>query len=79
MLMLTIVQNFVKLPHLEVTFLETRYLSVFGLCKPIIYITDELSKILLQTLYLPMILTSSRNAMAIHPVVQGAVSPPIYM
>ena len=38
--MLTIVQNFVKLPYLEVTFLETSYLSVFELYRPIIYRPD---------------------------------------
>ena len=41
MLILTILQNFVKLSYLEVTFLETSYLSVFGLCRPIIYRPDE--------------------------------------
>ena len=40
MLILTIVQNFAKLPHLKSTFLETSYLSVFGLCRPMIYRPD---------------------------------------
>ena len=52
MLILTIVQKFVKLPYLEVTFLETSYLSVFGLCRPIIYRPDELFQNFLQILNL---------------------------
>ena len=54
MLILTIVQSFVKLPYLEVIFLETSYLSVFGLCIPIIYRPDELFQIFLQILHLPL-------------------------
>ena len=50
MLIVTIVQNFVKLPYLEVTFLETSYFSVLGLCRPIIYRPDDLFQILMQTL-----------------------------
>ena len=53
MLVLTRVQNFVKLPYLELTFLETSYLSVFELCRPIIYRPDDLFYFL-QILYLPM-------------------------
>ena len=37
MLIVTIVQIFVKLPYLEGTFLETSFFSVLGLCRPIIY------------------------------------------
>ena len=40
--LLTIVQKNCKLQHLEGTFLKTSYLSVFGLCRPIIYRPDEL-------------------------------------
>ena len=34
MLIVTIVQNFVKLPYLEVTFLETSYFSVWDFADP---------------------------------------------
>ena len=54
MLIVTIVQNFVNLPYLEVTFLETSYLSVLGLCRPMIYRPDDLFSIFLQILHLPM-------------------------
>ena len=54
MLILTIVQNFVKLPHLEGTFLKTSYLSVFGLCRPIIYRPDDIFEMCLHILHLPM-------------------------
>ena len=54
MLIVTIVQNFVKWPYLEVTFLETSYFSVFGLCRPMIYRPDELFQIYLQILHLLM-------------------------
>ena len=54
MLIVTIVQNFVKLPYLEVTFLETSYLIVLGFCRPIIYRPDDLFQIFLRILHLPM-------------------------
>ena len=54
MLILTLVQKFVKLPYLEVTFLEVSYLSVFELCRRIIYRPDELFQNFLQLLYLPI-------------------------
>ena len=54
MLILTIVQNFAKLPHLEGTSLKTSYLSAFGLCRPIIYRPDDLFQIFLQILQLPI-------------------------
>ena len=54
MSILTIVQNFVKLPYLDVAFLETSYLSVLGLCRPIIYRPDDLFQIFLQILQLLM-------------------------
>ena len=53
-LVLTVVQNFVNLPYLELTFLETSYLSVFGLNRPMIYRPDELCNIFLQILQLPV-------------------------
>ena len=54
MLILTIVQNFVKLPHLEGTFLKMSYLRVFGLYRPIIYRPDDLFQIFVRILHLPM-------------------------
>ena len=53
MLILTIVQNFVSLTHLDITFLETSYLNVLGLCRPIIYRQDDLFQFFLQILHLP--------------------------
>ena len=40
MLILTMVQILVKLPCVKYKFLETSYLSVFGLCWPIVYRPD---------------------------------------
>ena len=54
MLLLTIVQNFVKLPYLEVVFLETSYFSILRLCRPIIYRPDKLFQTILQILHLPI-------------------------
>ena len=54
MLILTIVQNFVKLPHLEGTLLKSSNLSVFGLFRPIIYRPDVLFQFFLQILHLPL-------------------------
>ena len=56
-LILTIVENFVLLPYLEVTFVETSYLSVFGVFRPIIYRPDELFNIIMRILCLPTELT----------------------
>ena len=56
MLILTMAQNFVKLPYLANTFLETSYLSVFGLCGPIIYRPGALCQTFFWVLGLPMIL-----------------------
>ena len=39
------------LPYLEVTSLETSYLSVFGLCRPIIYRPDGLFQIFADFVY----------------------------
>ena len=51
-MILTIVQKFVKSPYLEVKILETKYLSVFGIYRPINYRPDELFQNFLQLLYL---------------------------
>ena len=52
MLILTIVQNFVKLPYLKITFLETSYLIVLGLCRPITYKPDDFFQMFLKILHL---------------------------
>ena len=50
-------QNFAMLQYLEVTYLETSYLSVFGLCRLIIYRPDKLFEFFLQSLYLHLLMT----------------------
>ena len=69
MLIVIIVQNFVKLPDLEVTFLETSYFSVLGLYRPIIYIPDDLFQNFCRFCISPWRLTSGKNFMVIHPLV----------
>ena len=44
-LMLSIVPNYVKLPYLDVTFLEKSYQSVVRLNRPIIYRPEELFQV----------------------------------
>ena len=73
---LTIVQNFVKLPYLEVTFLETSYLRILGITRSIIYRHDELFQNFCRFCISPWILTSGKNFMVTHPVVQRAVLHP---
>ena len=61
MLISTIVQNVVKSPCLDVTFLETSYLGVFELWLPMIYRTQELCQIVLQILASQWSLSSGTN------------------
>ena len=69
MLILTIVQNCVKLPHLEVTFLETSYLSVFGLFRPMIYRLDDLFQFFCRFCISSWSLTSGKSFIVIWSVV----------
>ena len=62
MLILTIVQNYVKLPYLEVTFSETSYLTIFGLSKPIIYRPDEVFQIFCRSCISPWSSTSGKHS-----------------
>ena len=55
--------------YLEVKFVEISYLSIFRLCRPIVYRPDELFLNLLQIFYLVMELEIWHNFMVIHPVV----------
>ena len=47
-------QNFDKLPYQKITFLETCYLSILGLLRPIIYRPDELFQLFSQIFHLPI-------------------------
>ena len=72
-LILTFVQNFVKLLYLEFTCVEMSYLSVFGLSRSIIYRADELFIFFFRFCISSWSLTLGENFMIIHPVVKGAV------
>ena len=69
MLLLTIVKNFVKLSYLENTFLETSYLSVLGLCGPMIHRPDDLSQPYVWFRASLWYLTSGKNFMVVRPAV----------
>ena len=73
MLIVTILQNFVKLPYLEVTFPETSYFSVLGLRRPIIYRPDDLFEFFCRFCISTWRLTSGKNFIVIHP---GTTPPP---
>ena len=71
-------QNFFKLPYLEVTFLETSYLCVFRLFRPIIYRPDELFHFFCRFCISPWRLTSGKNFMVILLLssLGGGTTPP---
>ena len=68
---LTIVQNLAKLPYLEITFLETSYLSVFGLSRPIVYRPDNYFEFFCRFCISLWCLTSGKKIMVIHPVAKS--------
>ena len=75
MFILTIVQRFVELPYLEITFLETSYLRIFELCRPIIYRPDELFQKFLQFVHLLIKL----NILTPSSLGEGTTPLPIYL
>ena len=80
MLIVTIVQNFVKLPYLEVTFLETSYFGVLGLCRPMIYRPDDLFQFFLQILHLPMEIDIWKKFHGHTPSsLRGGTTPPAHL
>ena len=66
-----------KLPYLRITFLETSYLSVFGLCRPIIYSPDDIFQIFCRFCVSSWSFISDKNFMVLHLVVKTFTCKPL--